>query len=253
MRAGGFISPVENTPQYRKNIGLYRDDGLGAFDDSPKTIECIKKDICKIFGEHKLKLTIEANKKSVNFLDITFDLRSETFKPYNKPGNIPQYVHVHSNHPPTILRRIPETINQRLSKISSNQKSFDSSAHPYQEALRKSGYDHNLRYDPQPTRARRTRPRNVTWYNPPYSANVATDIGHKFLKAVHDCFPKHHPLNKIFNRNTLKLSYSCMPNVENIISVHNKAVLKKQIQVNETRIMNATVAKKVPVHYKENA
>ena len=31
-----------------------------------------------------------------------------------------------------------------------------------------------------------------------------------------------------FNKNTLKLSYSCMPNVKSIISSHNKSVLKDQ-------------------------
>ena len=118
--------------QYRSNIGLYRDDGLGAFNDSPRVIENTKKEICKIFSEHNLKITIEANKKCVNFLDITFDLRTGKYKPYNKPGNIPQYVHIDSNHPPSILKRIPETINQRLSKISSDEEAFVSCAQPYQ-------------------------------------------------------------------------------------------------------------------------
>ena len=31
---------------------------------------------------------------------------------------------------------------------------------------------------------------------------------------------------KIFNRNTIKLSYSCMPNIKQIIDGHNKAILK---------------------------
>ena len=184
--------------------------------------------ITQVFNDNKLKLTIEANKKCVNFLDITFDLRSDTFKPYTKPGNIPQYINIHSNHPATILRRIPETINRRLSKISSNKQAFDSSTPPYQEALRKSGFNYNLHYEPQPAQKPHRRSRNITWYNPPYSSNVSTDIGHKFLKAVDESFPKKHPLNKIFNRNTLKLSYSCMPNIQSIISTHNKAILNKE-------------------------
>ena len=110
---------------YRNNIGLYRDDGLSAFNVSPRMMEIIKKEICQVFNDNKLKLTIEANKKCVNFLDITFDLRSGTYKPYTKPGNTPQYINIHSNHPPSIPRRIPETINRRLSKISSNKQSFD--------------------------------------------------------------------------------------------------------------------------------
>ena len=239
-------------PQYRSNIGLYRDDGLGAFDDSPRTIEMIKKEICKIFSENNLKITIEANKKCVNFLDITFDLRTGTFKPYNKPGNTPQYVHADSNHPPSILRRIPETINQRLSKISSDKEAFASCTRPYQEALRKSGYQHNLRYEQRPPRRSQNRPRNVLWYNPPFSSNVATDIGRKFLKAIDDCFPKHHPFSKIFNRNTLKLSYSCMPNVENIISAHNKAILRKEnhTEANPSKECNCRQKSECPLHGK---
>ena len=56
---------------YRSKIGLYRDDDLAAFNLPPTKIESIKKKIFSTFGEHNLKLTIEANKKSVNFLDVT--------------------------------------------------------------------------------------------------------------------------------------------------------------------------------------
>ena len=60
-------------------------------------------------------------------------------------------------------------------------------------------------------------------------------VGHKFLKAIDECFPQtSHPLHKILNKNTIKLSYSCMPNMHNVISAHNKAVLSKQSQLNDT-------------------
>ena len=48
-----------------------------------------------------------------------------------------------------------------------------------------------------------------------------------FLGIVNSSFPEGHALKPIFNRNTLKLSYSCMPNVKNTIDAHNKAQLKK--------------------------
>ena len=44
---------------------------------------------------------------AVNYLDITLDLRSGTFKPYKKPGNEINYVHVQSYHPPSIIKQIP--------------------------------------------------------------------------------------------------------------------------------------------------
>ena len=215
-------------PEYRNDIGLYRDDGLAAFDKQPRAIENIKKQICRTFNEHNLKITIEANKKCVNYLDVTFDLRTSSFKPYMKPGNTLQYVHRQSNHPPAVLKAIPDAINNRLSNISSDEQAFDSACPPYQDALHKSGYNYKLKYNPQHAKTKRTRNRNVIWFNPPYNSNVKTNIGHKFLQAIDDCFPKNNPLHKIFNRNTLKLSYSCMPNIHNIISGHNKSVVNKQ-------------------------
>ena len=59
------------TPKHGENFGLYRDDGLGVIRATPRKIEIIKKDICSIFNNHGLRITIEANKKIVDFLDIT--------------------------------------------------------------------------------------------------------------------------------------------------------------------------------------
>ena len=60
---------------------------------------------------------------------------------------------------------------------------------------------------------------------PPWDANVKTNLGKKFLGIVDKCFSQNHPLHKIFNRHTLKLSYSCMPNMKTIIASHNKNTL----------------------------
>ena len=56
------------------------------------------------FRDHGLKITIEANKTIVNFLDVTLDLQSGKHYPFTKEGNIPLYVHKKSNHPPSILK-----------------------------------------------------------------------------------------------------------------------------------------------------
>ena len=86
------------------NIGLHRDDGLAVAHKTPRQTELIKKEICRIFKENNLKITIEANRKTVNFLDISMDLRSETYQPYMKPNSIPLYIHRESNHPPAIVK-----------------------------------------------------------------------------------------------------------------------------------------------------
>ena len=54
---------------------------------------------------------------------------------------------------------------------------------------------------------------------------MKTNLGKKFLSIVDKCFPTNHPLNKIFNRHTFKLSCSCMPNMKTIIASHNKQIL----------------------------
>ena len=39
-------------------------------------------------------------------------------------------------------------------------------------------------------------------------------------------FPKNSKLCKIFNNNTIKMSYGCLPNMKNIINSHNRKILK---------------------------
>ncbi|KAL9974417.1 hypothetical protein ACROYT_G011444 [Oculina patagonica] len=160
-----------------------------------------------------------------------------SYKPFMKPNNKILYVHRQSNHPPALLKNIPENINKRLTSISSNQKVFDEAIPPYQKALDESGYNHKLTYNPQPKR-NRNRQRKIVWYNPPWNANVKTNLGRKFLNIIDRCFPNGHPLHKIFNKHTLKLSYSCMPNMKSIISSHNKAVLSDYHQSQTTQACN---------------
>ena len=55
--------------KYGQTFGLYRDDGLGVIKATPRKVDSIKKDLCTIFNNYGLKITIEVNKKIVN-LDI---------------------------------------------------------------------------------------------------------------------------------------------------------------------------------------
>ena len=45
------------------------------------------------------------------------------------------------------------------------------------------------------------------------------------VKILDEEFPKNHILLKIFNRSTVKISYSCMPNLRQKINAHNKSIL----------------------------
>ena len=73
----------------------------------------------------------------------------------------------------------------------------------------------------------KNRRRKEIWFNPPFSVEVMTNIGAKVLKLVDLHFPKNNPLSKIFNRNTLKVSYKCTPNLANFISSHNSKILRQ--------------------------
>ena len=214
-------------------FGSYKDDGLGVSSASPRQIEIMKKKICELYKKHGLQVTIEANKKCVQFLDAELDLEQDSYKPYIKPGDIPCYVHASSNHPPGILKNIPKSVNRRISALSSNETMFNSVAPTYQAALDKSGYSYQLKYDP-PTNInqpkKRQRKRRVIWWNPPYSVNVKTKVGKLFFKAVEKHFSKENPLSKIFNKNTLKMSYRTVPNMKNIISGHNNKLLKGAVE-----------------------
>ena len=87
----------------KSNIGLYRDDGLSIFRNKSGTqLEKMKKKLQRLFKEHDLEITAE-NLKIVNYLDVTFNLKDGTFRPYHKPDDQIQYIHTESNHPQILL------------------------------------------------------------------------------------------------------------------------------------------------------
>ena len=129
---------------------------------------------------------------------------------------------------PSILKQLPISIEKRLSSISSSEAVFDQSKGHYQEALRKSDHNYELRYNPQQRRRGRNRARKVIWYNPPFSKTVKTNIGRKFLQLLDAHFPENNRFHKIFNRSTVKVSYGCMPNIGAAINSHNRSVLEER-------------------------
>ena len=166
------------------------------------------------------------------------ELETDTFRPFIKPNTVPLYINFQSNHPPSVLRNIPDAINKRLSKISCNETVFNTAAPAYQDALEKSGFTHKLKFDPEarnPKNNSRNRKRNICWFNPPFNLNTKTNIGKIFLDLIDKSFPPGHPLRKICNRNTIKLSYRCTPSMNTVISARNKKLLSPpQDQVEKT-------------------
>ena len=67
-------------------------------------IERLMKNVVKIFKDCVLNIKIEANLHRVNFLDVTLDLRKDTYLPYRKLDNSPVYINNCSSHPPTVIK-----------------------------------------------------------------------------------------------------------------------------------------------------
>ena len=78
------------------------------------------------------------------------------------------------------------------------------------------------------------RTRNVLWYNPPYSKIVSTNIAHTFLQLIDKHFSPTNKLHKLFNRHTVRVSYSCSENKKSFISRNNKTMLRRHNQKSET-------------------
>ena len=61
-------------------------------------------------------------------------------------------------------------------------------------------------------------PKNTVWVGGPWTAVIS-------FKLIKKHFTVNHRFYKIFNKNTIKLSYSCMPSVGSAIKQHNSKLL----------------------------
>ena len=202
----------------KKNIGLYRDDGLAIIKNrSARLADKSRKKLHKVFEQFGPKITAESNLHVVSFLEVTFDLATGKYKPYRKPNDDPLYIHKH---------QLSTSAFQRCHLT--NKYSTMQYKHIKTHALGHSSFSHKLEYMPHVTQQpRRNRQRNIIWFNPPFSKNVKTNIVRSFLKLIDTHFPIGNKLHKIFNRNTVKVSYSCMSNVKSIITSHNTRIIRK--------------------------
>ena len=129
--------------------------------------------------------------------------------------------------------------------------------------LRRSNYDFNLLYNATPSskiddpnnescisQPKRKRHRSIIWFNLPCSKNVVTNIGKTFLQLIDKHFPKSSRLHKIFNRNSIKISYSCMKNVKAIISTPTREL--DRLNPPQPKKSTVTAARKMNVPSRKN-
>ena len=106
-----------------------------------------RKQIINIFKKLGLSITIKMNLHVVDFLDVQFNLKTNSYKAYMKPNSEPVYINKNSNHPPPqVLKELPKTIEKRISNISSSKEIFDISKPIYEKTLNECGFQHKLLY-----------------------------------------------------------------------------------------------------------
>ena len=234
-----------------EQVGLYRIDGIIYIPDSncPKT-SSIQKKIIRTFKLLNSRIRIVSNLKIVEFLDVTLNLNYGTLKPFSKSGSTPRYINISSNYPRSVLRHIPNAVNQRINKLSSCRIIFEENKSRYDDALKDSGFQGRLEYitpvdlnsrvrnnnggirtlievgeiinnSSLEKRRRKNRNRKVVWFNPPFCKLTNINIGKYFQHLQDKHFNRDNPLSRIFNINTVKISYSCTKNMYNILSNHN--------------------------------
>ena len=107
--------------KHKNYIGLYRD-------------EKSRRKSFKIYLKKNIQ-TFQRNAKIINYLDITLKLNDALYRPYRKPNEETNYIHVNSDHLLSIIKEIPRSIEKRLSILSSSKNIFQESAIYYEKYL----------------------------------------------------------------------------------------------------------------------
>ena len=84
-----------------------------------------------------------------------------------KPNDTHTYINVNSNHPPNIIKALPDIISKRISNISSDKAKFSNATPFYNYVLSASGYKENLTYQQDWKPSKKVRQRKIIWFNPP--------------------------------------------------------------------------------------
>ena len=108
--------------KHKNYTGLYRD-------------EKSRRKSFKIYLKKNIQ-TFQRNAKIINYLDITLKLNDALYRPYRKPNEETNYIHVNSDHLLSIIKEIPRSIEKRLSILSSSKNIFQESAIYYEKYLK---------------------------------------------------------------------------------------------------------------------
>ena len=185
-------------------------------------------------------------------MDVTLDLSNNSYKPFIKTNLNPSYINIYSNHHKNIIKQVPKAVNVRICKLSANEKIFKESSKRYIDAIKNSGFKEDFRYLKEDItneitkennnydQKNENRKRKIIWFNPPFCKLANINVGKYFLRLIDKHFKQDNILHKIFNRKTLKISYSCTKDISQIINSHNKELIHKfHNQLNNNNNINS--------------
>ena len=141
-----WASRTLHTPNTREDtskieLWLYRHDGPALLRNlNRQETDKVRKNIIGVFKDIGFSLEKENNLKEVDFLHVSLNLRSGTYRPYKKPNDRLLYIYRLSNHPLNVIKQIPNSIQERLSKKLSNEEIFNTKKCEYEDNLKKSGF-----------------------------------------------------------------------------------------------------------------
>ena len=125
---------------------------------------------------------------------------------------------------------------KRIRNLSANEKIFQECSKIYMAAFKNSGFREEFTYqeenipndiNKEKNKYGQKMEKKIIWFNPTFCRLASTNIGNYFLKLIDKHFKHDNILHKIFNRKTLKITYSCTKNIFQIINNHNKEVIKE--------------------------
>lgn len=143
-------------------------------------------------------------------------------------------------------------INKRLYKTSSSKEILEQSKTVYQERLHKANYVYGLIWTDMPIQIRKIRRRNSTWFNPPWSGNMQTNVAAKFLALINKWFISNAELKRKFNRITIKVSYSTTRNMNSYLVSHTKKILSNGTGNNNANCNYVRITCPLPVESPPN-
>ena len=207
------------------------------------------KNLYELFKEKDQDIIVQCNLK-ITYLNITLDLNDGTVLTENPAKKPTIFTSIQSTrHRHQSLKKFHAQLKKRLSILSSSKNIFQESAICYEKCLKNGGYKTKIKYrEPRENNQnKKKRKRNIIWFNPPYIKTVKTNIRRIFVKLISKHFPPNHKFVKIFNKNTIKRSYSCVPNIRSKIKGHNKQILQPK-PTEPKKLCNCLVKEDCPMN-----